>query len=231
MTGATMTSAWVKSRGLGFDTIRGEQRRWVAQRISSKNSLKEGVAAIDAFIDDRQSEEPYLDFKQSTDRGAGRKLNQNDRVNLARAISGFGNSEGGVVVWGDCRNLPMDGDVAKAKFPIVNPKRFKSWLEGAVSGCTVPAHPSVRHQAIDMVNGEGFVVTHVPTSYLAPHQSVYDLKYYMRAGSDVLPVPHAVLAGMFGRRPPGLGGHSLGHSPSRFPMGAMEHQGCSLNGR
>jgi len=57
-----------------------------------------------------------------------------------KAIGGFGNSEGGVIVWGiDCRNLPALGDIANAKFPIDNPSMFKSWLEGAVSGCTVQA--------------------------------------------------------------------------------------------
>jgi hypothetical protein len=35
----------------------------------------------------------------------------------------------------------------------------------------------------------------------APHQTANDKRYYMRAGSSFLPVPHAVLAGMFGRRP------------------------------
>ena len=92
-----------------------------------------GEAGIDAFISDRQSEELYLDFKRSADQGAANKLAQHDRQNLAKAISGFGNSEGGVIVWGvDCRNLGASGDVATAKFPINNPTRFKSWLEGAV---------------------------------------------------------------------------------------------------
>src|SRR5436190_23385554 len=97
-----------------------------------------GVAAIDDLITDRVSEELFLDFKRSTDQGAGTRLHQSDRNNLAKAISGFGNSEGGLVVWGvDCRNIPAVGDVAGSKFPIKNPRRFVSWLEGAVSGCTV----------------------------------------------------------------------------------------------
>ena len=36
--------------------------------------------------------------------------------NLSKAISGFGNSEGGVLVWGvDCSRDLEDGDVAKAR--------------------------------------------------------------------------------------------------------------------
>ena len=182
--------------------------------------VAQGETAIDGFINDRQSEELYLDFKQSTDRGAGAKLHQTDRNNLSKAIGGFGNSEGGVIVWGvDCRNLPALGDVANAKFPINTPGRFKSWLEGVVSGCTVPAHPTIRHHAIETAAGNGFVITHVPMSNLAPHQCVPDLKFYMRAGSDFSPVPHAVLAGMFGRRPqPSLFHNWLSERP-RFEPG------------
>ena len=163
-----------------------------------------GEDVIDTMIDDRKAEELFLDFKRSADQGTGSKLHQSDRNNLAKAISGFGNSEGGVIVWGvECKNQPQAGDVASAKHPIHNPKRFVSWLEGAISGCTVPPHSGVQHLCVasTSVEDEGYVITLVPKSYLAPHQCVSPPRYYMRAGSDFLPVPHAVLQGMFGRRP------------------------------
>jgi hypothetical protein len=162
-------------------------------------------ATIDELIADRQSEELFLDFKRSSDNGDGLRLSQTDRGNLAKAISGFGNSEGGVIIWGvDCRDRPPDGDVARAKVPLQNPKRFKSWLEGAVSGCTVPPHPRAQHEAIECGEpnvGSGFVATLIPKSFLAPHQCVAPPQYYIRAGSDFVPTPHGVLAQLFGRRP------------------------------
>lgn len=165
--------------------------------------LTGGESVIDAMIEDRTSEELFLDFKRSADNGSGSKLHQSDRNNLGKAISGFGNSEGGVIVWGvDCKNDPAIGDVASAKVPISDPTRLVSWLTGAISGCTVPAHPNVQHVAIPgSTEGQGFVATLVPKSYLAPHQCVRPPQYYMRAGSDFLPVPHSVLQGMFGKRP------------------------------
>ncbi|MFQ6111613.1 MAG: helix-turn-helix domain-containing protein, partial [Nitrospinota bacterium] len=165
---------------------------------------EQGEQAIDSLIVDRQSEELFLDFKRSADNGSGTRLHDNDRWNLAKAISGFGNSEGGVIVWGvDCRQHAKHGDVARAKVPIENPKRFLSWIEGVVSGCTVPAHPLVRHKAIEIPGKDtGFVITHIPKSYLAPHQCLKPrLQYYIRAGSDFLPTPHAVLSALFGRHP------------------------------
>jgi Putative DNA-binding domain len=161
-----------------------------------------GEEAIDEFIDTRTSEELFLDFKRSRDYGRGRVLHQNDRANFEKAVSGFGNSEGGVILWGvDCSRDPAIGDVASAKVPIEEPARFKSWLENATSGVTVPAHIGVRHDTVKLVDGTGFIVTLVPMSDHAPHQTAKDKRYYMRAGSSFLPVPHAVLAGMFGRRP------------------------------
>ena len=161
-----------------------------------------GEVAIDELIASRKSEELFLDFKRSSDGGGGSRLSDIDRNNLAKAISGFGNSEGGVVVWGvDCSSDHTGADVAKAKVPIQDPARFVSWLEGAVSGSTVPPHQGVRSIAVDSSSGGGFAVTLVPRSNHIPHQMVGRRQYYIRAGSDFVPTPHAVLAGMFGRVP------------------------------
>lgn len=172
-----------------------------------ENIIAKGELAIDAFISDRESESLFLDFKRSADNGSGKKLHVNDRANLARAISGFGNSEGGVVVWGvDCREGEDYADVACAKFPLLDAKKFLSWLEGTVSSATIPQHSGVEHFAVLSREGkEGFVITYIPSSNYAPHQVIVSGKgqyqYFMRAGSDFMPTPHAVLSGMFGRRP------------------------------
>ena len=164
---------------------------------------KQGEKAIDEFIDTRQSEELFLDFKRSSDNGSGSRLHIKDRNNLAKAISGFGNSEGGVIVWGvDCSKDFDGSDVAKAKYPITNIKRFVSWIEGTISGCTSPTHSSVQNHPVEIDSeGKGFVVTYIPKSDYAPHQEIPSRRYYIRAGSSFEPTLHDVLAGMFGRRP------------------------------
>jgi hypothetical protein len=167
------------------------------ERIKSQ-----GVSAIDEFIETRTSEELFLDFKRSSDNGSSSRLSQIDRNNLAKAISGFGNSEGGVIVWGvDCSADHDGADVAKSKVPIQNIHRFLGHLQGAVSGCTIPPHGKVEHYAINSGDDCGFVATLIPKSDYAPHQMVGKLQYFIRAGSDFVPTPHQVLAGMFGKRP------------------------------
>ena len=159
--------------------------------------------AINDFILTRRAEELFLDFKRSANNGKEEKLHHNDRNNLAKAISGFGNSVGGVIVWGiDCSRDFDGADVAKAKHPIENVDRFSSLLHSVISGCTIPPHSQVESFGIKVKGKDsGFVATLIPKSMKAPHQAIYNYHYYLRAGSNFVPVPHAILSGLFGRRP------------------------------
>ncbi len=163
----------------------------------------EGKSAIEEFILTRKAEEFFLDFKRSADNGSRQRLNDNDRNNLAKVISGFGNSEGGVIVWGiDCSRDFDGSDVATAEHLIMNVRRFVSWLEGVISGCTIPPNNGVQNYPLEIDSkGNGFVITYIPKSDHAPHQEISSRRYYIRAGSNFVPIPHDVLAGMFGRRP------------------------------
>ena len=163
-----------------------------------------GEDAIDEFIVNMQTEELFLDFKQAISVGKnGATLHKDDRKNLAKCISGFGNSEGGVVVWGvECSRDIDIGDVAKAKVKVHNVYRFLSWLENAISGCTIPSHNKVRNHIISVdKNGDGFIATYIPKSDQAPLMSTVGNNIYIRSGSNNVPAPYSVIAGMFGRRP------------------------------
>lgn len=163
-----------------------------------------GEEALEDFILNSQSEELFLDFKQAASTGKnGLSLNRDDRKNLAKCISGFGNSEGGVVIWGvECSRDCEIGDVAKAKMKIKNVHRFMSWVENAISGCTIPSHNKVRNHVIAAdKNGDGYLATYIPKSDIAPLMSTVGSTIYIRSGSNNVPAPYSVIAGMFGRRP------------------------------
>ncbi len=163
-----------------------------------------GEDAIDEFILTQQTEELFLDFKQAVSTGKNfTTLHRDDRKNLAKAISGFGNSEGGVVLWGvECSRDIEIGDVAKAKVKVKNVHRFLSWLENAISGCTIPSHNKVRNHIVSCdENGDGFVATYIPKSEIAPLMTTTNSTIYIRSGSNNVPAPYAVIAGMFGKRP------------------------------
>src|SRR5260370_357708 len=110
-----------------------------------------GATEIDRMIDDEVVEELFLDYKRAATVDPFQKLDVSDRKNLAKAIAGFANSEGGVIVWGvDCRQNPPHGDVPTKPIPITNPNAFKSLLEGSLTGLTLPAHPGVENVSLQI---------------------------------------------------------------------------------
>jgi hypothetical protein len=160
-----------------------------------------GAAEIDAMINAPVVEELF-DYKRSSTVLPGVRLSDDDRKNLAKAIAGFANSEGGVVVWGVDRRHTDEGDVPTGPVPIGAPLALKTLFDGAIGGLTLPAHSGVENFAALDGTGKGFVITHVPTGLNVPYQTLYPKQqYYIRAGSAFQPTPHSVLAGMFGRVP------------------------------
>jgi hypothetical protein len=162
-----------------------------------------GADEVCLMIREPVVEELFLDYKGAATDVPFKKLAPSDRKNLAKAVSGFANSEGGIIIWGvDCRQSPPHGDVPTLD-PISNPTAFKSLLEGAITGVTLPAHSGVENIALQISGqSDGFVVTHIPIGMHVPYRTLGDKEeYYIRAGSNFAPTPHAVLAGLFGRAP------------------------------
>lgn len=168
---------------------------------------KDGLTFITRLLTDKIVEELFLDYKRSADNGGTNTLHDSDKNNFAKAISGFGNSEGGIIVWGiECKDKgDGKGDVPTNRFPIKHVAKFTGWLTGAVSGLVVPPHTGVQTMPIPLdkyqPEGEGFAVSLIPKYESSPLQSIREYKYFIRAGSNFSPTPHDVLAGMFGCRP------------------------------
>lgn len=159
------------------------------------------VLAIENLIQRQEQEQFFVDFKTSsaTDYTTLSNLTDNDRKNLYKAISWFGNSEWGVLIW-----WVEWRDFAAGKKPIRWLAKFVTFLNSSVSRITIPIHTSVENFTIIDGNDEWYVVTIIPKSNHAPHRTVESWKegnYYMRAGDSFAPVPHSVLAWMFWKRP------------------------------
>lgn len=163
----------------------------------------EGVGLIESLISEETPEGLFVEFKRlSTHESA--KLHESDRKYLREALSGFANSEGGLIVWGvECVPDRVSGaDVASKKVPIPRAQHFKSALEAATPGMVIPPVRGVRHVVATEADGiRGYVMTYIPKSEIGPHQTVKVNRYYMRLNSTFQNIPHQILAGMFGRRP------------------------------
>lgn len=155
------------------------------------------LAAIDAFLTDRQEENIHLDFKT-----ANPQLGRDDRKNLAEAISGFSNSEGGLIVWGvEARQNQEGVDCACEKSEISPLSLFLSKLNQYTGDAATPIVDGVQHKKIVAPNDRGFAVTLVPTSDGGPHMAKLGVDRYMkRSGSQFLKMEHFEVNDMFGRR-------------------------------
>ena len=61
--------------------------------------VQEGEKGIDKLLLERRQESVDLEFKEKTDASNG-EPGRDDRRNLAKILSAFSNSMGGLVVWG-----------------------------------------------------------------------------------------------------------------------------------
>ena len=96
-----------------------------------KKIVEQGIEAIDELIENQKSEEFFLDFKRSSNAGSDTKLSDDDRENLARVISGFGNSEGGIVVWGiDCSKMLKEQIFLILSIRLSTQRDLRASLEG-----------------------------------------------------------------------------------------------------
>lgn len=147
----------------------------------------------------------HFDYKEKRDR-RNPILDDDDKKNLAKAVSGFANSGGGVLVWG-----VKDGSL-KPK-PISNVQKFLSNLLQLSSQATTPAVEGIDGEWIESeTNSEdGFALLYIPESQLPPHRVILNLNdikdhYYFRTADSFLIASHTQLEDMFGRRPrPKLG--------------------------
>jgi len=158
-------------------------------------------ADLDQYLAELQEENLHLDFK--TLAGPGLKASD-DRQNLAKALSGFANSDGGVIVWGVDARKNTDGvDCATSLRPIAGVAALVSRLNGLTSDMVNPTVDGIQHRVVHQdADASGFAATLVPRSDAGPHMAKAGLdRYYKRSGDSFLKMEHFDVADMFGRRP------------------------------
>lgn len=148
------------------------------------------------------SETLHLDFKQKNERG-----DMDDLTYYAKALSGFANAEGGILVWGVvCRpGANEDPDVTQQAIPINGLANFISLLERKTDEYIQPGLNGVQHRALELSESPdcGFVVTFIPRSEGPPQMSVVKNArgYFCRINARTKPMEHYQIADRFRERP------------------------------
>lgn len=147
----------------------------------------------------REEEGQRLDFKRGSKDGEPSK---DDLANLRKAVSGFANAEGGIVLWGV--DSKREGDRSDrncfARFePIADGAKFVARLQEVTGDATSPPVSGVVHKPIPVEGG--FVVkTLVPASDGGPHQDARELVYWRRHADRFRAMRDFEIRDMFGRR-------------------------------
>lgn len=154
----------------------------------------DGLPFLKALInsDPPTLETDWLDFK------GGEKLDEKNVKRIwSEALSGFANTEGGVLVWGiDARKNPDTGVDSASRLSLVkNSEVFVSRLKELHSQSTDPPISGVDFWSAhdDPSSDSGVVVCYVPESKFKPHRAeAAERNYYIRAG-DSFHVPSVAL--------------------------------------
>jgi hypothetical protein len=158
-----------------------------------------GANEVAEFIRLGQEENLHLDFKTV---GNANLRGNDDKRNLAKCLSGFANSSGGLIVWGvDARKNLQGIDCACERAEIAPVRLFVSRLNELTGDAVSPIVDGVRHKAIEISLDKGFAVTLVPESDSGPYMAnLGEDRYYKRSGDSFYRMEHFDLEDMFGRR-------------------------------
>lgn len=154
---------------------------------------------IRGYISSQQEENLSLDFKLINRVDFSHR---DDRKTLATAISGFANSNGGLVIWGgDARKNEQGIDCASGIREIEPLPLFIARINELTGSATNPIVDGVRHKPIFTTDSRGLAVTLVPESDSGPYMAkLGEDRYFKRSGDSFYRMEHFDLEDMFGRR-------------------------------
>ena len=144
--------------------------------------LKMGEQALDWFLIERREETLHLEFKTLSSNSG---LNREDRKMIAKAICGFCNAEGGLLVIG-VETKRVDGiDTATALRPVRELNRLQNLVKAAVPEMLSPQHNGIKVEPVICAGtpDQGYILISVPRSDSRPHMSLLEQRYFRR-GSD-----------------------------------------------
>jgi hypothetical protein len=167
-------------------------------------------SVIDELVNEGTPETLHLDFKQKGRNGAPGKLDDDDRKNLAKTISAFANTDGGLIIFG-IGTSPGSGsrpDCASSKVVISQLGAFAKTVESILRDVVNPAVARIELEPVETSKGsdEGALGIYIPQSSGGPHRANMgpaDVRehYYQRSASRSDIMPHSMLSALFGRRP------------------------------
>ncbi|MBZ3693260.1 AlbA family DNA-binding domain-containing protein [Phyllobacterium calauticae] len=170
--------------------------------------LARGEVALHDAIKNRIQESLQLDFKEALGQqpvfDADGIATKHGRGVIAKALSAFSNSAGGILVFGvQCRKDDEKIDCASSLLPFSNYEQAHSDLNSQVGNLLQPKNSGIQvHSFASMDNpSKGYVVVVVPRSDRRPHRSEASGQkgYFKRSGASTFEMEHYDIEDAFRR--------------------------------
>lgn len=160
---------------------------------------------LEALLQARREEDLYFEFKEKADRSRP-DIDDADRRGLSRALSGFANADGGVIVFGIATRKVNGVDCADELKPITGHKTFRARLGDLLLNTTHP--PVIDGVVLETIDAaadanRGYVKCIIPPSDRPPHRAIHadpPHLYWRRTATGHRRMDHYELEDMFGRR-------------------------------
>ncbi len=162
-----------------------------------------GEKAVEELVRQGVHEKVELEFKTKSDPSHGRYSND-DKKNLAKELSAFSNSMGGLLVWGVvAKKDANDIDRALATARISDIDRFRSDTLTLVGELIAPRNEDVHVEAVHAADGSGagYLLVYVGRSERRPHrgEAKGQKQYFKRSGDSTYAMEHFDIEDAFGR--------------------------------
>jgi predicted HTH transcriptional regulator len=133
--------------------------------------LPNNIDDLNQLIKNEVQENIHLDYKDS------RAIDSKKRHDIAKDVSAFANSDGGILIYGireeDHLPIALDEGVDHTKYS-------REWLEEVITSNITPRIDDLKIIQIPVSTSRSWFVVKVPKSYRAPHQEQYSKRYYKR---------------------------------------------------
>jgi hypothetical protein len=160
------------------------------------------ISEIERFVTEKQEENVSIEFKTVNHPKYSEKNREFDNKNYSTALSGFANSNGGIIIWGIKASKNVAGqDVAKEKKPIQELTKFLNNLNRLEGQAVTPPITGIIHEKILEGEDLGYIKTFVPQSDIAPHMANFaERHYFKRSGDSFYQCEHYDIVDMFSRK-------------------------------
>jgi hypothetical protein len=126
---------------------------------------------LKVLIKNKAQEDLHLDYKDR------RAISEDKRHEIAKDVSAFANSDGGIIIYGirEAKHLPVEIDEG-----IDHNKFSREWLEQVIQSNISPRIDGLRINQIPISTETSAFAVLIPKSYRSPHQERSSKRYYKR---------------------------------------------------